>query len=61
MACAAASSRDHNDLLIHEEAVMTTEDHLPTAHAGPQTGRLRRWMRSVLTSRPKAGGGPPPR
>lgn len=30
---------------------MTTEDHRPTAHAGPQTGGLGRRMRSTMTSR----------
>jgi hypothetical protein len=30
---------------------MTTEEHWPTAHAGPQTGGLGRRMRSAMTSR----------
>ena len=30
---------------------MTTEDHRPAAHTGPQTGGLRRQMRSAVTSR----------
>ena len=41
--CDAALARltgDHNDLRIHEEAAMITDDHRTTARAGPQTGRL---------------------
>lgn len=29
---------------------MTADDHRPTAHAGPQTGRLGRRMRAAMTS-----------
>src|SRR6516225_2055381 len=42
---------DHNDLPIHEEAAIPTDDHRVTAHAGPQTGRLGRRMHFAMTSR----------
>ena len=49
--CDAALARltgDHNDLRIHEEAAVITDDHPAAARAGPQRGRPGGPMRSAV-------------